>query len=800
MRIQKIEAENFKLFTTRFQDIKQIDNADMILFNGPNGYGKTSVFDILEFCLTGKIKRILQYTEELEIAKNETGENRILISDETKAAYVKIGFEENGRDIEIMYSCPPRTKKKAASKENNPYKIFELFKRTIICDGQEIQNQEEFLQNLHLNDIEEFFDKCCFLSQDEHLHFLKTAKKSKAEALSFLFDIPQKWDEEQKKVGKFLNLLAGRRQKKECSYLVQLEQIENDLETDQKNLLEKIRKETVNEGISYLRLFRTKKIIWDQENVTFDEKIYKEALEEIENLIYFAEHKEECKNYLFNFPYQNYLKEFDGGDKISYNVYPLEYAYRFWGLIKQEEELEKRYQKERKYKKLSTDIQKRQYGSLNWEFIRSEDLLGASAISEIQGQLEVIKNLSKTQGILERVMGSFTQTRQQLIEHAHTVMQYKGISENVCPLCGESYIDKETLDQKIEEETRKLNELSDDSVAQIQNIKEKLYTDFFAKLSEDISMKLQTTVSEEIYQKLQEVKSNKLRVLEIEKLLADIGLDLPEEYQEDITETNRGYNCLLNELKENLKDVPEDVKLQLDDRKFTEKYKKYFDNDEEQFLAIPVEMLEQKIEYMKFIYDDINRKQLAEKSRELKKVRERKQKLEAIKIELENYQKILSDGIQEYKKKIIKDIEPLLYVYTARMLQQKFNGKSIFVDTDEEITKIQFVNSGTEDKQDILYSMSSGQLSAVALAFLLCMNQFYGKNEAGSVLLIDDPVQTIDDVNMVGFVDILRYEFTDRQIFVSTHEQKFEWFLRYRYAKAEKNVKVFNMKEIMLQN
>ena len=163
MRIQKIEAENFKLFTTRFQDIKQIDNADMILFNGPNGYGKTSVFDILEFCLTGKIKRILQYTEELEIAKNETGENRILISDETKAAYVKIGFEENGRDIEIMYSCPPRTKKKAASKENNPYKIFELFKRTIICDGQEIQNQEEFLQNLHLNDIEEFFDKCCFL-------------------------------------------------------------------------------------------------------------------------------------------------------------------------------------------------------------------------------------------------------------------------------------------------------------------------------------------------------------------------------------------------------------------------------------------------------------------------------------------------------------------------------------------------------------------------------------------------------------------------------------------------------------
>ena len=75
----------------------------------------------------------------------------------------------------------------------------------------------------------------------------------------------------------------------------------------------------------------------------------------------------------------------------------------------------------------------------------------------------------------------------------------------------------------------------------------------------------------------------------------------------------------------------------------------------------------------------------------------------------------------------------------------------------------------------------------------------YGAHKACSILLIDDPVQTIDDVNMVGLVDILRYGFGDRQIFISTHEQSFEWFLRYRYSKAGKNVKIFNMKDIMLQ-
>ena len=83
MRILEVEADNFKLFTTKFQAIKDLDKADVVLFNGPNGYGKTSVFDILEFCLTGEIGRINKYTEELAIGKNTAGESKILIADES---------------------------------------------------------------------------------------------------------------------------------------------------------------------------------------------------------------------------------------------------------------------------------------------------------------------------------------------------------------------------------------------------------------------------------------------------------------------------------------------------------------------------------------------------------------------------------------------------------------------------------------------------------------------------------------------------------------------------------------------
>ena len=181
MKIQKIEAENFKLFTSDFDKIQDIADSDMILFNGPNGYGKTSVFDIIEFCLTGDIKRISDYSDELAIAKNERFENKILIADQSKKSFVKLVLEDDNKEIEICYCYSPSEKRKGVSKENNPHYIFDCFTRTIKCNGETIENEEEYFKSLQLDDIKEIFDKCCFLSQDEHLQFLKTTKKSKAD-------------------------------------------------------------------------------------------------------------------------------------------------------------------------------------------------------------------------------------------------------------------------------------------------------------------------------------------------------------------------------------------------------------------------------------------------------------------------------------------------------------------------------------------------------------------------------------------------------------------------------------------
>ncbi len=71
MKIKSLVAKNLKLFNDEFNLIKDTSDMELILLNGPNGYGKSSVFDAIEFALTGEIKRINNYNRDLGIKKQK---------------------------------------------------------------------------------------------------------------------------------------------------------------------------------------------------------------------------------------------------------------------------------------------------------------------------------------------------------------------------------------------------------------------------------------------------------------------------------------------------------------------------------------------------------------------------------------------------------------------------------------------------------------------------------------------------------------------------------------------------------
>ena len=140
MKIKSLEIENFKLFDSKFDKIKDISDKDLVLLNGPNGYGKTTVFDALELALTGEIKRIIDYNQDLGVKKNEKSDRVILIADPTKEAYVMLTLEEGECEFKLgrFYEKPMDGRELESSVDNNPHKIFDKFKRKLIVNGEEI--------------------------------------------------------------------------------------------------------------------------------------------------------------------------------------------------------------------------------------------------------------------------------------------------------------------------------------------------------------------------------------------------------------------------------------------------------------------------------------------------------------------------------------------------------------------------------------------------------------------------------------------------------------------------------------
>lgn len=68
--------------------------------------------------------------------------------------------------------------------------------------------------------------------------------------------------------------------------------------------------------------------------------------------------------------------------------------------------------------------------------------------------------------------------------------------------------------------------------------------------------------------------------------------------------------------------------------------------------------------------------------------------------------------------------------------------------------------------------LSSSQVNALAVSVFLALNIGVPKPPL-SVAMLDDPLQSLDDINLLGLVDLLRRTKDRRQLFVSTHDRRF---------------------------
>jgi DNA repair exonuclease SbcCD ATPase subunit len=137
---------------------------------------------------------------------------------------------------------------------------------------------------------------------------------------------------------------------------------------------------------------------------------------------------------------------------------------------------------------------------------------------------------------------------------------------------------------------------------------------------------------------------------------------------------------------------------------------------------------------------------------------------------------VLRDAAAELVGAQLKQIEPLVQRIYARVdphpafrnvaLNSSFQrGRGrVHAQVADEITGASASRPGTV--------LSSSQLNALAVSVFLALNLGVPAVPLASVLL-DDPLQSLDDVNLLGLVDLLRRTKQRRQLLISTHDPRF---------------------------
>ncbi|MDE0268962.1 MAG: AAA family ATPase [Acidimicrobiaceae bacterium] len=179
-----------------------------------------------------------------------------------------------------------------------------------------------------------------------------------------------------------------------------------------------------------------------------------------------------------------------------------------------------------------------------------------------------------------------------------------------------------------------------------------------------------------------------------------------------------------------------------------------------------------------------SRSELTEKKRNLEHIRKALGEAEAHEKDHKSLLAATTEARIKVTERLFETIEPLVADIYSRL------------DPHPTFTDIRFQHeryyrrgeshamvsdAAAEVEADPLVVFSSSQANAAALSCFLAM----GLGASGRPLpfvMLDDPLQAMDDINVLGFADLCRFLRTRKQLIVSTHDRRFADLLRRKLA------------------
>jgi len=765
--ISELKIENFKCIDSI---IFNFDNNNLIVFDGPNGYGKTTAFDAIETIFSKTPRKY----REVNLSASYAYSNSPIHKDKNKPINLSLTLKNGTDEIVIKRTFAPA--KSGKSRDNNIHQVF-IHSKLFIND-REIDSSE-LNTKLNFPNIENLFNVLNYVEQDENTFFLKKDPKKRYTGLTSLLGI-----ENEKKQLDNLSSFS----KKLKNLISKYEKERDKIKSENKKLLSEKTVKT-----EYFKLL-DKKFGWDLEDVRVLSLENRNSIfKEIELISYLIKHKEELKKVLFLNRINKYNNEFFLDELIKY-------YWSFKNIEELEVEVKSRIDFEKtliENSKILDDIKK-----LNFQNLVSETYLNKfnqidslkNNIEEYQVIIKLIISLRDSLGIQAKILEDLKDKRKALIKIKNEHNQYINLKGSECPTCGYDWKASDKLTKQIQSTEEQIFKEYNASNIRLESEKKKLENKFLNKIviflkteSEEANQKATNLTSITSYNELVENKLKK------ENRFEDF-LNLFSEENKNIITSSINRKIIDNSIKvkENIVKIVEESTPQISEGikadKVINALDAYFDNKLENIESLSLELIENKKKYIEYqYYNSINNtlKIILDKIDRHQTLSETTNKL------ISKFDK----HIKNYTKNIIENISLPFYIYTGKILQEHSLGTGLMFDLDVSKSDPQINIRPANRDQEVSYTLSSGQLSATVISLMLVLNKVYNKSKLGTIL-IDDPLQTLDEINTHSLIEVLKHNFSNQQIILSTHEDRYSKFMRYKYEKFKLSHKNIKMKDL----
>lgn len=532
--INRLEINNFKLIKDK--KIVDFSKCDLIVLDGPNGYGKTSIFDAIEILVKGS-----RNLDQVFNSEYKDGDKPVVYAyDKNKPIILKGEFiNEVGEKfiIERKIEDPKSIGKISDLKDRfTAYKLnnFEEYK------GEEV-TQEYINDILGLYPNENIYNLMYYIQQEETLFFLKENEFKRKEILNTLFNM-EKECKEQNKIIKLRDKLNSKRKQiggtdGEGGEIFKLNKEINTIKV----------KDVID--VEYKRLIKDKSIIWDGKSLELDYDTFQKSMVELDRIKLLREN----------------LKDYE---LISHNN-RIEFALN----IRQEDVLRGSFiLKEEliKYNQIMKEIKLCNSYKRFVKFLKLDDYVSMREIlqednelkSELKKEFDIDKfyadilNIdisNKNASQLDSLIININSIRKNL-EKEYEKYNLKNKEQDICPLCGYDYTKSDIkLIDRIQEKEKYFSNQLENNNKNLDKLIKKTKEEFITPIIEFLEKEINKKDIDKDYKKLLDLANlNEVRINNFEQFCKENDVDLKKYVLDRNKYTKEKEENNLNLLKEEL--------------------------------------------------------------------------------------------------------------------------------------------------------------------------------------------------------------------------------------------------------